>query len=116
LEISTIVTIADKLNDGWIRVEHSLRIVRDGEPARLVTFAAMVESTRLTSGATPKGTAVFGSPREQGNEGTKPATSAQETKLLRLKLSDLREFKPGTRALAEEPGDCRSQAGSRGTS
>ncbi len=46
LEISTTATIAQKLENGRIRVEHTLHIVRDGEPVRLVTLTATVDSSK----------------------------------------------------------------------
>lgn len=99
LEISTTATIAQKLKDGRIRVEHTSHIVRTGEPLRLVTLTGIVDSTELTTDITPKGTEVFASP------GAKPTLKTTETHTLRLTLSDLKGLKLRTWTLAEELAD-----------
>ena len=104
LEISMTATIAQKLDGGRIRIEHTSHIVRDREPIRLVTFTTTVDSTKLTTGITPKGTAVYASPAGHKN-GTKPTLTAAETKTLRVTLSDLKGLKLRTWTLAEELGD-----------
>lgn len=98
-EISTTATIAQKLKDGRIRVEHTSHVVRDGEPTRLVTLTATVDSTKLTRDVTPKGTEVYASPD------AKPTLTTTETQTLRLTLSDLKSLKLRTWTLAEELGE-----------
>jgi hypothetical protein len=99
LEIETTATIVQQLEDGLIRVEHTSHIVRDGEPDRLVTLTSTVDSTKLTTDVTPKGTEVYASP------GAKPTRTTTETQTLRLSLSDLQALKLRTWTLAEELGD-----------
>jgi hypothetical protein len=104
LQIETTATVSRKLDDGRIRVEHTSHIVRDDEPARLVTLTATVESAKLTTDVMPKGTPVFVSPTEHKN-GTKPTLTTAETRTRRLTLSDLKGLKLRTWTLAEEVGD-----------
>ncbi len=99
LEISTTATIVQKFKDGRIQIEHTSHIVRDGEPVRLVTLTATVDSTKLTTDITPKGTEVYASP------GAKPTLTTTETQRLRVTLSDLKALKLRTWTLAEELGE-----------
>ncbi len=99
LEISTTARIAEVLNDGRYRVEHTSHIVRDGEPDRLVTLSATVDSTKLKTDVTPKGTEVYASPSARSTRTNK------ETQTLRLTLSELQSLKLRTWILAEEIGE-----------
>jgi hypothetical protein len=104
LEISTTATIAQKLRDGRVRIEHTSHIIRDREPVRLVTLTATVDSTKLTTDVTPKGTAVYASPADHKN-GSKSTLTTTETRTLRLTLSDLEGLKLRMWTLAEELGN-----------
>ena len=99
LEIETSATIAQHLNDGRIRIEHTSHVNRDGGTTRLVTLTATVDPAKITTGLTPKGTPVRVSP----NAEPKPTTKVAKT--LRLKLTDLKGLKLRTWTLSEEIGD-----------
>jgi hypothetical protein len=99
LQIETSATIAQKLNDGRIRIEHTSHLNREGGTTRLVTLTATVDPTNITTDVTPKGTPVFASPGAKGKRTT------EDTKTLRLKLSDLKGLKLRTWTLSEEIGD-----------
>lgn len=99
LHISISATIAQKLKDGRLRVEHTSHIVRADEPFQLVTLTGIVDSATLTTDIRPKGTEVSTSPD------AKPTLTTAETQTLRLTLSDLKGLKLRTWTLAEELGD-----------
>ncbi len=99
LEVSATARIAAVLKDGRYRVEHTSHIVRDGEPDRLVTLSATVDSTKLTTDVTPKGTEVYASP------GARSTRTTEKTQTLRLTLSELQSLKLRTWTLAEEIGE-----------
>ena len=104
LEIETHATIAQTLDNGRIRIEHSSHIKHDSKQDRLVTLTATVDRTKLTTNATRKGTPVYASPAAHRN-GTKPRLTTEDTKMLRLQLSELKGLKLRTWTLAEEIGD-----------
>jgi hypothetical protein len=104
LHISTTATIAQKLDDGRIRIEHFSNIKREGNQARLVTLTGTVESAKITIDVTPKGTPVYASPIDQKNH-KKPTLTTQDTQTPRLQLSNLKGLKLRTWTLAEETGD-----------
>lgn len=104
LAIETIATIAQKLDDGRIRIEHSSRIKGNGNQARLVTLTATIDSAKVTTDVTPKGTPIYASPAAH-KSGTKPAMTSEDTKILRLQLSELKGLKLCMWTLAEEIGD-----------
>ena len=53
LEISTTATIAQKLDDGRIRLEHTSHVTRQGNQTRLVTITAIVPSEKVKADTTP---------------------------------------------------------------
>lgn len=99
LQIETSATIAQQLNDGRIRIEHTSHLNREGGTTRLVTLTATVDPTRITTAVTPKGTPVYAFP------GAEPKLTSEVTKTLRLKLSNLHGLKLRTWTLSEEIGD-----------
>jgi hypothetical protein len=99
LQIETIATIEQQLDDGRVRIEHSSHVNREGKTSRLVTLTGTVDPTAITTDITPKGTSVYASPR------AKPVLTTEETKMLRLKLSDLKGLKLRTWTLFEEIGE-----------
>ncbi len=104
LEIETSAMVAQKLDDGRIRLEHSSPIRRGENQDRLLTMTAIVDPAKVKTDITPKGTPVYPSPNAAKN-GTKPTTTTFDVKTLRLQLSDLKGVKLRTWALAEEIGD-----------
>ncbi len=104
LQISTTAIVAQELDDGRFRIEHSSHITRDGNPARLVTLTAIVDSTKIATHVTPANTPVYRSPADH-KKGVKPTLTRKESKTLRLKLSDLKGLKLRSWTLAEEIGD-----------
>lgn len=99
LEIETMATIAQQFDDGRIRIEHSSQIKTKGKAIRLVTLTATVDSSKVATDVTPKGTPISASP------GAKPSLTTADTKTLRLKLSDLKGLKLRTWMLSEEIGE-----------
>jgi len=104
LTIETTATIEQKLDGGRIRIEHRSHIVRDGHQARLVTLTAIVDSAKFTTDLTPRGTSIYASPADHKN-GAHPRTTTEDTKTLRLELSELKGLKLRTWTLAEEVGN-----------
>ena len=60
LHVSVIATIAQQLDDGRIRFEHSANLIREGKP-RLITLTGTADAARITVGVTPRGTLVYAS-------------------------------------------------------
>jgi len=101
LQIETVAVVTQTLDDGRICLEHSFPVQQNGKLSRLVTLTVTVTPTEVTSTVIPKGTPVFATPadREPG------FVSAEETRTLRIKLSNLRGVKLRTWSLVEEIGD-----------
>lgn len=99
IQIETTATIAQELDDGRIRIEHTSHVNRNGEQARLVTLTATVDPAKITSAVTPKGTRIFASP------GSKPILTSEEMRTLRLQLSDLKGLHLRTWTLSDEIGE-----------
>ncbi len=104
LEISTSAIVAQQLDDGRIRVEHTSHIVRDGNSVRLVTLSAIVDSTAVKTHVIPKGTAISSSPTTHKN-GEEPGLTGKETRAFRLRLSEFKGLKLRSWTLADEIGD-----------
>ena len=98
-QIETIATVAQQLNDGRLRIEHTSSVNRDGGTTRLVTLAATVDPTKITTDITPKGTPVYASP------GAEPKLTTEIAKTLRLTLSDFKGLKLRVWTLSEEISD-----------
>ena len=104
VKVEISATIAQKLDNGRIRIEDSSFIKRDGKQDRLITLTATVDRTKVTTDVTPKGTPIYASPAAHKN-GTKPTLTTEDTNVLRLHLSDLKGLKLRTWTLAEEIGE-----------
>jgi hypothetical protein len=104
LMIETTATIVQKLDDGQVRIEHVSHINRNGNPMCLVTLTATVNSSKITSDVVVKGTVVYASPLAH-QKGAKGTPTQEDTKTLRLQLSELKGLKLRTWSLAEEIGD-----------
>lgn len=99
LQVDTTAMIAQKLNDGRIRIEHSSHVIRQGKTARLVTLTATVDTKDITADILPTGTPISASP------GAVSEPSSKETKTLRLTLSNLKGLKLRSWSLSEEIGE-----------
>jgi hypothetical protein len=96
VEVQVIAHIAQRLEDGRIRIECSM----SGDKAtRLVTLTATIDSSKVTTVIIPKGTEVYASPE------AKPKLTTEESKDLRLELSDLKGVKLRTWTLSKEIGE-----------
>jgi hypothetical protein len=99
LEIQTVASIAQRFDDGRIRIEHSSGIKTDGKTTRLVTLTATVDPSKVVTTVTSKGTMLYASP------GAKPFPTTEETKGLEITLSDLKGLKLRTWILSDEIGE-----------
>ncbi len=104
LNISTTAIVAQHLGDGRIRIEHTMPVMRDGAPIRLVTLTATVDATAVKTSDIPAGTATYTSPGEH-RTGEKPTFTKDATKQFTLKLADLTGVKLRSWTLANEIGD-----------
>ena len=104
LIIETTAILAQQLNDGRIRVEHTSHTACDSETPRLVTLTATVEPSKLTTDVIPKGAGLYSSPADH-KSGSKPTMKTKQTKSWRLMLSNLKGVKLRTWTLTKELGD-----------
>ena len=104
LQISTSATIAQRLEDGRIRFEHTSHVVREGKTPRLVTLVATVDTAKLTLQTTPKGRPVYASPDDQKN-GVEPKLTTKDTTTTRIHLSELKGVKLRIWTLEQSIGD-----------
>ncbi len=104
LFIESTATVAQKLDNGRYRIEHSSQFKIDNKPSRMITFSTIVEQTKFTSNAVPKNTAVYSSPADLKN-GVKPTFTQDEHRSTSLELSELKGLKLQTWELTEEIGD-----------
>ncbi len=102
--IETSATIVQNLDDGRIRIERSVPLKRAGKPDRYLTLTATVDKEKLKTDVTPKGAASYASPAEYKN-GAQPKLTTEDSKSLRLELSELKGLKLRTWTLAEEIGE-----------
>jgi hypothetical protein len=96
LAVQTIVTVVERLPGGQLRIERHLPINSEGKPARLLTLTGTVDSTKVTTDITPKGTLVSRSPGEL------PVETTEEVTNLRLELTSLKGLRLRTWTLAED--------------
>ncbi|MBC8872776.1 MAG: hypothetical protein H8E44_25365 [Planctomycetes bacterium] len=104
VQISTTATVAQKIGDGRVRIEHFSHIKRNGNVTRLVSLTATVDVTKIVTDVTPENTPVYRSPADHGN-GVKPTLTRRDQKTCRLELSELKGLKLRTWTLAEEIGE-----------
>lgn len=104
LAIGTTARVEQQLENGQLRVEHSGAARADGQTTRLVTLTAIVDSSKITTHVSPKGTPLYASPADR-KKGIEPRLSQHETKSHRLELSDLKGVKLRIWVLSEEIGD-----------
>ena len=104
LNISTIATVAQHLDNGKIRIEHSTAVLEDGAPDRMVTLSAVVETSAIKSSKTAKGTATY-SPPAAHKAGEKPVHTESETNQFTLQLNELKGVKLRNWTLASEIGN-----------
>ncbi len=104
LKIEASAMVTQTLDNGRVRVEHWLPIKRKGKQEQLLTLAAIVNRTEITSDVTRKGTPVYASPGAHKN-GAKPSLITEDATELRLQLSDLKGLKLRTWTLASEIGE-----------
>lgn len=96
LEMQTSATVVQQLDGGRLRIEHQSHVIDERKPSRLITLTGNVDSTRITTHVTPKGSLVYSSP------GATPVKTTDDMKSLRLELSSLKGLKLRTWTLAEE--------------
>lgn len=99
LQIQISGTLAQQLDNGQLRIEHTSHLIREDGLTRLVTLTATVDPQEITTHVTPKGTAVSASPIAES------VPTTEETKTRRLKLSSLKNVKLRTWTLSEEIGE-----------
>jgi hypothetical protein len=104
LQISTSASVAQKLEDGRYRIEHSSRIQIANRPPRLITFTATVESAQINSDVVPKNTPVYASPADPA-AGIKPSLTASDQTTYRIELSDPNTAKLETWELKADVAD-----------
>jgi hypothetical protein len=99
IQIQMTGTIAQKLADGRLRIEHTSPVNRDGQPSRLLTLSATVDPTAITTRVIPQGTPIAANP------GARAIVSVEETRSFVVKLPDLKNVKLRTWTLSEEIGE-----------
>ncbi|MEZ6074091.1 MAG: hypothetical protein R3C59_16875 [Planctomycetaceae bacterium] len=104
LHISTTAIVAQRLDDGRIRIEHTMPVMQDGAPIRLVTLTATVDATAVKTIAVPGGIATYTSPGAH-KSGEKPTLTKDATKQVAVELADLKGVKLRSWTLANEVGE-----------
>jgi hypothetical protein len=99
-----IGTIAQQLDDGRLRVEHSAPVLPAGQKPQLVTLTAIVSSKQFTTTVLPAGTAIYSTPQPP-QPGDKPTITTTDTNIVSLPLADLKGVKIRTWTLSEELGE-----------
>lgn len=99
LQIQVSAVIAQELDDGRLRIEHTSRMLREGEDIRRVTLTAIVGRQEIAEIITPGGTALYDSPGAELKSRTD-----KETRGSRIELSDPDDVKLQTWKLVEETG------------
>lgn len=101
LRIETFALIQQRLDDGHIRIEHSVIVKSSGGSDRLVTLSGNVDPKRISTQILPKQPQVFVNPSSD----PRPIGATTEHQAHRLAISDLKGLKLRTWTLSEEIGD-----------
>jgi hypothetical protein len=104
LRITTTGSIAQRLENGRLRIEHSIPVWDNGVQTRLVTLTAVVDASAVKSTVIPKGTQTFSSPgaSKAGEKGVETKTDSEQST---LELNDLKRVKLRTWKLENEIGE-----------
>jgi len=103
LRITTTGSIAQRLENGRLRIEHSIPVWDSGIQSRLVTLTAVVDASAVKSTVIPKGKQTFSSPGAS-NAGEKGVETKTESEQSTLELTDLKRVKLRTWKLENEIG------------
>lgn len=104
LHITTTGSIAQRLENGRLRIEHSTPVWENGVQTRLVTLTAVVDASAVKSTVIPKGTRTFTSPGAS-NAGEKGVETKTESEQSTLELTNLKRVKLRTWKLENEIGE-----------
>jgi hypothetical protein len=98
LRVELAATVDHILPEGEILIRY-FHIQQEEKPARLVLLTGKIDSRKITTDITPKGTTVFSAP------GAEPNVTKEDYKNLRLELSDWKGFKLRIWSLIDEMGE-----------
>jgi hypothetical protein len=92
LKISTMAAVAQHLENGQLRIEHSMPVWENKVQVRLVTLSAIVETSAVKNSNVPKETATYSSPEAPQAGGTS-VTTKSESNVQTFELADLKRVK-----------------------
>lgn len=104
VEISSTAEIAQRLEDGRLRVNWSLPVNQDGKAPQLITLDATIQPEQLSAYKLAAGTELYSSPGAAKN-GEKPTKLATPVAGFELKLSSMKGVKMRRWKLDQEVGE-----------
>lgn len=104
LRITTTGSIAQRLENGRLRIEHTTPVWENGVQTRRVTLTAVVDASTVKLKVIPKGTPTFTSPGAS-KAGEKGLETKMESEQSSLELPDLKRVKLREWKLEHEFGE-----------
>lgn len=100
LEVGLVATVVEVLPDDTLAIRYS-QIWQEEKPPRLVLLTGKIDSRKITTDITPKGTKVFSKPEPDAE----PTVTKEDYKNRRLELSDWKGLKLRIWSLMDEFGE-----------